>query len=163
MAAGPEAQLVAKIKRAVQDRYPLAWVIKNHGSQFSTAGVPDLLIIIDGAAVLLEVKAPKAGESAASVMSRVTPIQMNCIEQIRKAGGVAEVVWDVGQALDVLNSLIPKKDRSDVSKDIRLGALAAAENSLRKQVEHLEGEMQTLRVECDLLRSGKGSPNANIR
>ena len=163
MAAGPEAQLVAKIKKTVQERYPQAWVIKNHGSAYSTAGVPDLLIIIDGAAVLLEVKAPKAGESAASVMSRVTPIQMNCIEQIRKAGGVAEVVWDVAQALDVLNSLIPKKDRGDVSKDIRLNSLAATENAMRKSVEHLEAELQHLRVENDLLRSGKGSPHANIR
>lgn len=152
MTQGPEAQLVTKIKKAITTRYPEAWIIKQHGSAFSTAGVPDLLVIIDGAAVMLEVKAAKPMESANSVMSRVTPLQMETITKIRKAGGVAEVVWDVDQALDVLNSLIPRKDRSDLSKDIRLNALTIAENNLRKSVEHLEGELQALRVENDLLK-----------
>lgn len=152
MAAGPEAQLVAKIKRAITERYPEAWIVKQHGSAFATAGVPDLLVIIDGAAVMLEVKAAKPNESANSVMSRVTPLQMETISKIRKAGGVAEVVWDVDQALDVLNTLIPRQDRTDTSKDIRLNALAATENAMRKSVEHMEAELQAARVEIEILK-----------
>lgn len=152
MAAGPEAQLVAKIKKAISSRWPEALIVKQHGSSFSTAGIPDLFIIVEGAAVCLEVKAPKPMESDASVMSRVTPLQYEMLNKIRKAGAVAEVVWSESQALDVLNSLLPRKDRSDTSKDIRLNALAVAENNLRKSNEHLEAELQALRVENETLR-----------
>lgn len=152
MSQGPESQLISKIKKAIAERYPEAWCVKNHGNAFSTAGVPDLLIVIDGAAVMLEVKAAKPLESTNSVMSRVTPLQMETISKIRKAGGVAEVVWDVDQAMDVLNSLIPRRDRSDTSKDIRLNALAASENNMRKSIEHMEAELQAARVEIEILR-----------
>lgn len=163
MASGPEATLVAKIKKAVSERYPEALVYKNHGNQFSAAGLPDLTIVLNGAAVYFEVKAAKPSESSAAVMSRVTPIQTDFIYRLRKAGAVAEVVWEVDQALDYLGSMLPVADRADASRDARLYALAASEDALRASNEHLEAELQALRVENDRLRTGALSPHANFK
>lgn len=152
MAPGPESVLVGKIKKAVAERWPESFVTKMHGSAYSTAGMPDLLVVIDGYAICLEVKAPRANESAASLMSRVTPIQFEMLHKIQKAGGIAEVCWDVAQALDIIQSQLPSKDRAETSKDIRLNALAASENAMRKSIEHMEAELQAARVEIETLK-----------
>lgn len=64
-----------------------AWHYKTHGSQFTRAGVPDLLVCYRGVFIALEAKKPTGG--------KVTRIQEIEIERIVKAGGHAAVVTDV--------------------------------------------------------------------
>lgn len=153
MAEGPESKLIRKIRDAIQARWPESFVIKNHGSAFSTAGIPDLFVIVKGYLIALEVKAPRPGESDASVMSRVTSIQNERMRQLRRAGATAEACWDVDQAVEIVARYVPASDnREDWSRDARLYALADHENKLRKELEHVEGELQALRVAYEALQ-----------
>ena len=63
------------------------WHVKLHGSPMQRRGLPDLLIIVDGRAVFLEVKRPGLG---------ATRLQGHRIAELREAGAVAGVVhsWD---------------------------------------------------------------------
>lgn len=152
MSKGPEATLVAKIKQAVLDAWPGSFVTKTHGGPYTPVGMPDLLVVVKGMLVAFEVKAPRENESDAQVLARVTPLQAETLKKLREAGAVAEVVWTVDQVLDVLNRCVPKVDREEVSRDVRLYALAEAEDKLRKQLEALEGEIYELRIENDRMR-----------
>lgn len=155
MAEGPEAKLVKKIRDAIKERWPECFITKNHGSAFSTAGIPDLFVVIKGHLIAIEVKAPRPGESDASVLSRVTPLQIERMREIRRAGGTAEACWDVEQALDIIERYVPESEsREDWSRDVRLYALQDHESKLRKELEHCQAEMQEMRVELDKLRKG---------
>lgn len=57
--------------------------IKQHGSAFSSRGVPDILLCIKGAFVAVELK---VGDN------RPTPLQAEYMERIKKAGGMAMVI-----------------------------------------------------------------------
>lgn len=102
--ATKEAQLEAAIRRAVADRWPEAWLFKVVGSPYQMTGVPDLLVCGDGHLVGLEVKHPKPGETLAHAEGRASPTQHVQIERIRMAGGTAEVVTSVEQALEVVHT-----------------------------------------------------------
>lgn len=151
MAPGPETKLVAAIKAAILSKYPGSFVHKNHGSQFSV-GMPDLSIVVRGTPVFLEVKCPREGESDASIMSRVTPLQQDMLRKLRGAGATADVAWSVEQALEILDRAVPLIDRVEISRDARLYSLADAEDKLRSAMEAMEGELYDLRVENDLMR-----------
>lgn len=90
-----EATIMNNIRKALKERG--CYVIKTHGSQFSIAGMPDLLVIRAGRIVFLEVKQP--GEIA-------TPRQLAEHEKIRKTMTRVEVVTSVSEALDAVNELI---------------------------------------------------------
>ena len=81
----PEARLTAAIVRRLRqyklDGMPIWWM-KIGGSALQKRGVPDLLIVLNGRAVFLEVKVP--GNNA-------TPLQLRRLDEIRNAGGVAMV------------------------------------------------------------------------
>lgn len=94
-----EAGVVAAIWKAIIAEYPSAWVFKVHGNPYQMAGVPDLLVCVDGLFVGLEVKFNRPGESVQSTLSRVTPRQWVQIDQINRAGGYAAVVIDADGAL----------------------------------------------------------------
>lgn len=66
------------------------WNVKIHGYAFQSIGLPDLVCIVDGRFVGLEVKRPRVG--------RVTEIQAATLEKIRRAGGYATVVTSVEDA-----------------------------------------------------------------
>lgn len=156
MAAGPEALLVKKIRTAIERRWPEAMIWKSHGSQFAVAGMPDLFVLLRGHLVCLEIKAPRENESDASVLSRVTPLQLQRLKELRNAGACAEACWDVEQALEIVHRYVPDSTKyEEWSRDVRLHALAAAENKLRASNEALEEEIQALRLENDRLRSSK--------
>ena len=57
------------------------------------AGAPDLLIVADGRAYFLELKAPRG---------RISPAQHECHEALRKAGATVAVASDIDQALELL-------------------------------------------------------------
>lgn len=64
------------------------WFIKYWaGSKFTKDGIPDILCCINGFFVGVEVKAPNGKPS---------PLQMYNIRKIRKAGGVAFVLYPSG-------------------------------------------------------------------
>ena len=61
-----------------------AYFIKTHGDRFSKVGTPDILACINGRFVAIEVKAENGKPSE---------LQLYHIEQIRKAGGIAYILY----------------------------------------------------------------------
>lgn len=72
------------------------WTLKNHGSQFSVAGLPDVLCIKDGRAVWMEAKRP--GEDP-------TRIQEHRMRELIGHGCPVAVVRSAGDAKEFLESL----------------------------------------------------------
>jgi Holliday junction resolvase len=72
------------------------WVMKNHGSQFSVAGLPDVLCIREGRVVWLEAKRP--GEEP-------TRIQEHRMRELIGVGCPVAVVRSAGDAKTFLESL----------------------------------------------------------
>ncbi len=60
---------------------------------YSTKGVSDLIGVVNGIFVALEVKTPKG---------RVTPLQQNFIDRVRSEGGHAYVIRSLDGAHDVI-------------------------------------------------------------
>jgi hypothetical protein len=92
-----ESSIVTAIKR----RATVAgwWVMKHHGSAYSLAGLPDLVMHKGGVTVYMEVKRP--GE-------KPTPIQVRRMAELRERGGVpAVVVTSVEQAASVMHLYDP--------------------------------------------------------
>lgn len=94
----PEARLQRQIQAAIKKAYPDCYLEKIHGGPYQSAGIPDLIMCIDGWFIALEVKRPK-GPGA-------TPIQLAKIEQINRAGGIAQVVRSPQEALDVIRQAL---------------------------------------------------------
>ena len=89
-----ESTIVAAIKKALTAHG--CYVVKIHGGAYQTAGIPDLLVIYQGRAYMLEVKRPGA---LASWRQEVE------IKKIRRAGGVAMVVTSASEALEALEAI----------------------------------------------------------
>ncbi len=87
-----EASIVSTICANLKRRGIFHW--KTTGSVFGKSGLPDLMVVIEGRLIALEVKRP--GKAA-------TRLQQHRMEQLRKAGAVAEVVtgWPEVAALIV--------------------------------------------------------------
>lgn len=73
------------------------WGVKILGGGAQTRGVPDVVGCYRGRLVALEVKRPQVG--------RLTALQAKRIEDIRRAGGVAEVVTSVDDARILIGRL----------------------------------------------------------
>lgn len=86
-----ESSLQAKIVRELTQRG--AYVTKAHAVGFGLSGVPDLLVCYGGSFIALEVKGERRGS--------LTKMQRYQMERIRAAGGIAEVVRSVDDALNV--------------------------------------------------------------
>ena len=87
-----ESTIVRSIITALA-RIPDAIVWKNHGSQYSRPGMPDIQCIINGRPIFLEVKQPGRPVSA---------IQDDMIRRLRRAGATAVVVHSKKEALDLV-------------------------------------------------------------
>lgn len=85
-----ESRLSRVIIRAIEDAGGFAY--KNHGSQFSLAGLPDITACVDGKFYGLEVKRPNQRDNTSAVQELV-------MTRIRLAGGNAQVVCSVTEAL----------------------------------------------------------------
>lgn len=90
----PEGRLSRRILQALRARG--AFAFKVHGGPTMMAGLPDIVGVYRGYSIWLEVKMP--GEEP-------TPIQRQRIQQIRKAGGDAFVVYSVEDAVRVLRHI----------------------------------------------------------
>jgi Holliday junction resolvase len=85
-----------KIKRYIKER---GYCVKYHGNAYSTNGTPDILACINGYFVAIEVKAPEG---------KASELQLAKIEEIRKAGGFAYVVYPSGwfKLKDIIDGLL---------------------------------------------------------
>lgn len=101
-----ESGLVKVIVTAIKKQYPDAWVMKVHGGPMQVAGIPDLLIIVDGLLIGAEVKHQKPRESEEHARGRTTAIQRAQIEKIRKAGGTADTVLSAQETLALIELAI---------------------------------------------------------
>jgi hypothetical protein len=87
----PEVKLYKSVKKALDGMD--VWWMKIHGGPMQRPGVPDLLIVVDGLAVFVELKAD--GKNA-------TPLQEHVMAGIRKAGGVAIVARSVEEVVETV-------------------------------------------------------------
>lgn len=102
LVAQPETALVGKIRKAVKARFPDAMIQKLHGGAYQTAGLPDLIVVIDGRIYGFEVKKQRLGESAEHAYGRATVLQQARLADLRRAGGVGAVVLSVDEVLGYL-------------------------------------------------------------
>lgn len=61
-----------------------AWILKTWGGGMQRSGIPDLLCCVNGYFVAIEVKASKG---------KASELQLWNIEQIKKAGGIALILY----------------------------------------------------------------------
>lgn len=115
MASQPtnESGLVVQIVKAVKTAYPFAWVMKVHGGPMQVAGIPDLLIVVNGRLIGAEVKHRKNGESVEHARGRATAIQRNQIKKLREAGAVADVVLSPEETLDLIGQALGQKEKKE--------------------------------------------------
>lgn len=114
MADGPEKRLEKRIVSAISREWPGSFVLKVHGGAFQTAGIPDLLVVMEGRLVGIEVKARRPGESIERLTKRVSWLQWGVIDNLRAAGAVAGVVWTVEDALALVRASLSGEDYSSI-------------------------------------------------
>src|SRR3546814_18265267 len=68
---------------------------KLHGGPYQTAGLPDLIFVIEGRIYGFEVKKQRLGESAEHAYERATILQKAGLADLRRARGVGAVVLRV--------------------------------------------------------------------
>lgn len=78
---------------------------KAHGSEYTMAGLPDIIVCAEGLFVGLEVKLPHTRDDVSAIQTRVH-------EAIRTAGGKVEVVTGVEEALRVVENLVVESSRA---------------------------------------------------
>lgn len=105
MARGPEAKLATKIRKAVlkhaADMDEPIYLFKMHGGPHSVPGVPDFPGCYRGWFFGMEVKVPP---------NKPTEKQQHHIEQIRAAGGFADVVTSPAEAVGMLQTIDDLED-----------------------------------------------------
>lgn len=101
-----ESRLSRDIQR--QLRVAGAWCIKIHGSEYMPAGVPDIIGCYRGKFFAFETKLPEKRSNTSVVQERM-------MEKIRLAGGHAQVVCTIEEALDAMKSLALKSRRSGIN------------------------------------------------
>lgn len=90
-----EADLITTIKKYLAT-LPETFAWKEHGGQYDTAGIPDIIVCHRGRFIALEAKVGK---------NQPTKLQAVTIEQIRKAGGTAAVVRSVADVKTIISEL----------------------------------------------------------
>lgn len=105
-----ETALTERIKKALIARG--AWLVKFHGTNYSGAGIPDLLVCYRGHFVAIEVKLP-GGDA--------TKLQAAVLRQIGRAGGVSTVATSKEEALAALDQVDLRVDgepHTDAAPDL---------------------------------------------
>lgn len=90
-----ETQLVEAIKKYLKT-VPELFHWKEHGGQFGTAGIPDIIVCYRGRFLAFEVKTQRGKPSV---------LQTATIRQIMRAGGIATVVRSVGEVREIIEAL----------------------------------------------------------
>lgn len=99
-----------KIKRYLKERG--CYRVKYHGNYYSENGTPDILACVNGYFIAIEVKAQDGHPSE---------LQLVKINDIRKAGGFAYVVYPSGwnKLKDVIDGLLVDKFNREESIELR--------------------------------------------
>jgi Holliday junction resolvase len=90
-----EADLIRKIQ-AYLKTVPMLFSWKEHGGQYGTAGIPDIICCFNGRFVSFEVKIDKG---------KTTALQEVTIKKILAAGGTAVVVRSVEEVKRVIEQI----------------------------------------------------------
>ena len=88
-----EAALIQKIRKYLAT-LPYCFFWKEHGGQYGTAGIPDIIVCYKGRFLALEAKVGR---------NKPTKLQTATIDKIRQAGGTAAVVYSVEDVQTVLS------------------------------------------------------------
>jgi len=75
---------------------PLCFCWKQHGGQFSTAGLPDIICCIDGRFIAFEVKTESG---------KLTKLQESTITKIKAAKGEAHKVTSVQEVKEIIENI----------------------------------------------------------
>ena len=94
----PERDIVRKIK-AYLATVPRCFFWKEHGGQYGTAGIPDILACIDGQFFAFEVKTDTG---------KPTRLQEAMIQKILSAGGIAAVVRSVEEVRALIEGALQR-------------------------------------------------------
>lgn len=95
MATTPEGKVKDAIKKYLKQAYPEAVVYMPAASRFGRAGVSDILACVKGRFVAIEVKAD----------TKATALQELFINNIKKAGGIGAVCYNVEDVVELLKEL----------------------------------------------------------
>ena len=95
-----EKEITAAILRYLKT-VPYCFCWKQHGGQFGTAGLPDVICCINGRFVAFEVKTPSG---------RLTKLQETMLTRIKAAKGEAFKVTSVEDVKTIIKSLEVKPD-----------------------------------------------------
>lgn len=96
MSVQPETRFKVRVQRELKERFPDAWFFKS--SERSIRGIPDLIGVIRGRFIALELKVGK---------NRADALQGWTLRRIERAGGTALVVTPetLSQTLSLLEDL----------------------------------------------------------
>lgn len=95
MATTPEGKIKNKLDKILKRAG--VWYFSPQAGPFGRAGIPDRIAIVGGRFIGIECKADAS--------KKPTALQMQCMEQIEKAGGKCFVVYD-DNSLDVVRKYI---------------------------------------------------------
>lgn len=90
-----EQEIVDSIKKYLQS-IPNLFYWKEHGGQFGTAGIPDIIVCYKGKFIAFECKRPGG---------KPTLLQTITMNKIRKAKGIAKIVTSVEQVKEVIERI----------------------------------------------------------
>lgn len=90
-----EKEIVDSIKEYLQTIDKI-FFWKEHGGQFGTAGIPDLIVCYKGKFIAFEVKRPGG---------KPTLLQKITLNKIEKAKGIAKIVTSVEQVKSIIENL----------------------------------------------------------
>ena len=90
-----EQELVNKIKQYLQTKQDL-FFWKEHGGQYGTAGIPDIIVCYKGKFIAFECKRPGG---------KPTILQKITLNKINKAKGIAVVVTSLEQVKDIIENI----------------------------------------------------------
>ena len=92
-----EKNIVAAIMRYLKT-VPECFTWKTHGGMYGTAGMPDIIICLNGRFVAMEVKTPTG---------RLTKLQESTLRKINDAKGYAYKVTSLQEAKEIIHNLTP--------------------------------------------------------
>lgn len=90
-----EKDLVGEIKKYLQNKQDI-FFWKEHGGQYGTAGIPDVIVCYKGKFIAFECKKPGG---------KPTLLQKIAINKIIKAGGIALIVHSLEEVKQIIENL----------------------------------------------------------
>ena len=90
-----ESRLILNIRKYLAT-IPGCFYWKEHGGQYGTAGIPDIIVCHKGKFIALEAKVGR---------NQPTRLQAATIELIRRAGGVAAVGRSVDEVKEIMQAI----------------------------------------------------------